>query len=202
MSGECYIFGAGRRTVLEKRPEKEDYIIAADGGYNYCIEEGIVPNLIVGDFDSGEKPDTNAEVIVLPEKKDETDTFFAVKKGLERGFRTFHIYGGTGGREDHTIANIQTLRYIAERGGCGWLYSENGKAAVIKDGSLTLPKRESGYVSVFSLTDVSEGVTISGLGYELESAELKASYPMGVSNCFTGAESCISVKNGALLIMF
>ena len=48
----CIIFGAGSYYGLEYRPQSGDYIIAADGGWQYCKQESIVPDLLLGDFDS------------------------------------------------------------------------------------------------------------------------------------------------------
>lgn len=202
MEKTCYIFGAGDRTVLETRPKDGDLVIAADGGYGYCLSENIVPDLVIGDFDSGLRPDSAAEIIELPSKKDDTDTLFAVKTGFARGCSVFHIYGGTGGRADHTMANIQTLRYITDSGGKGWLYWRDRKATVIRDSVLELGRRESGYVSVFSLSDTSSGVTITGLEYELENAFLSSSEPVGISNSFIGRDAAVSVERGILLIIF
>ena len=75
----------------------------------------------VGDFDSlGQVPE-GENIVRHPVMKDDTDMMLAVKLGLERGYTRFHIYGGMGGRTDHTIANIQTLAYIAGRGASAFL---------------------------------------------------------------------------------
>jgi thiamine pyrophosphokinase len=106
-----------------------------------------------------------------------------------------------GGRIEHSIANIQLLTRIAEEGGIGYLYDDNKVLTVIKDSEIEFPTKENGFISVFSLSDKSEGVTISGLKYEIENAELTNNFPLGVSNEYIGKPSKISVKKGILLII-
>jgi len=204
MAGICYIIGAGEHYENDSPvPGSEDYVIAADGGFNYVSEKGIRADLILGDFDSvkGEVRSENSEIIRLNPIKDETDTLSAVMKGIEKGYRTFHIYGGTGGRTDHTIANIQTLTMLAQKGMQGFLFGEKEVMTVIRNSSVSFDKNASGYISVFTLDTVSRGVSEKGLKYELDDYTMDNSYPIGVSNEFTGKESSVSVKDGTLLII-
>ena len=122
---ECYIIGAGDFYGLREAPDDSDYVIAADAGYNYCRENNIIPDLVLGDFDSlGEKP-KHEHLLELPVEEDDTDAMYALKLGLEKGYRRFYIYGGLGGkRPDHSIANLQSLLYLANRGARGWLFGE------------------------------------------------------------------------------
>lgn len=114
----CFIFAAGTFYGLRRKPEEpEDLVIAADAGYRTCRELGIVPDLLLGDFDSMEQPEDFANIHRSPVEKDDTDTMLAVKTGLEQGCGEFYLYGGTGGRRlDHTLANLQTLLYLRRRG--------------------------------------------------------------------------------------
>ena len=122
----CFIFAAGTFYGLRKRPEAGDLVIAADAGYRVCQQEGLVPDVILGDFDSMEAPDAGEKVCRLPVEKDDTDTLAAVKLGLERECTDFWIYGGTGGKRlDHTLANLQTLLYLRRRGARGFLYDND-----------------------------------------------------------------------------
>lgn len=197
----CFIVGAGKNYGIDIKLNKYDVIIAADGGFAYLKEVGICPDLIIGDFDSLEgKIPENA--LVLPKEKDITDMQAAIEIGIERGYKTFVIYGGTGGRADHTFANIQILSYIADIGGNGFLIDENCIFTVIKDDEIIFDKNYEGYISVFSLSDVSMGVNEHGLKYVLDNAELKRTYPLGVSNEFIGIESSVSVKKGTILVIY
>lgn len=199
--GICYIVGAGECHGLDFMPQAADYVIAADGGLCYLEQNNIAANLVIGDFDTLKYTPTHPNVIQLPAQKDETDLFAAVQQGIHLGYTEFRIYGGTGGRIDHTLANIQLLLYLAGRQLKGFLYEKNTVLTVIKDSTYTFDSSYSGYVSVFSLTDKSTGVDLEQLKYELKDAELTNSFPLGVSNEFIGEAGKISVKNGALLIV-
>ncbi len=199
---KCYIVAAGEISLLPHNLGAEDFLIAADGGLEVLIKNNIKPDLILGDFDSlGYKPE-GADVLELPIEKDDTDTLAAIKYAIENGAEHIFIYGGTGGRTDHTIANLQALSYIAKNNVEGFLVSEKEIFTVIKNKSITFSKRASGNVSVFSLSEQSKGVNIKGLYYELSDAVLENSYPLGVSNSFKGEEACVSVEEGSLLIVF
>ena len=198
----CYIFGALDTAVTDFKPQESDLIIAADGGYSTLKKLNIKPDLVVGDFDSlGEAP-KNENVIKHPVKKDDTDTLLAVKIGLEKGYKTFVIYGAIGGRLDHTVATIQTATFVTENGGTPYIYDGNCTITTIKNSTINLNKNAKGYVSIFALSGVAKGVTIEGLLYELNDAEITPSFPIGVSNEFIGKESKITVKDGVLTIIF
>lgn len=205
--GVCYIVGAGeienpgwfRRQV---RPKEKDFLIAADGGFAVLDRCGIRVDLLVGDLDSlGMVPEI-PNMIRMPEEKDDTDLFYAVKKGLEKGYHTFEIYGATGGREGHTMANYQTLVYLAHRGACGVLRSMRVQVTAIDNDTLRLPAYQSGFVSIFCMGEKAEGVTLRGLKYPLSEAVLTNDKPIGVSNEFIGERAEITVARGTLLIMW
>ena len=143
----CYIMGAmpTERTFV---PRPGDLVIAADGGLATLEGLGITPDVILGDFDSlGRIPDGDG-VLVHPVEKDDTDTMLACKLGLEKGYRNFEIYGGIGGRLDHTIANMQTLLYLREHGADAILAGEGETLRVIRNQSVLLPAKEAGLLSV------------------------------------------------------
>jgi len=198
----CHLVGAGDFFGLSAEISPDDTVIAVDGGYRVLEREGIVPDYIVGDFDSlGIVPD-GENVTVLPSEKDVTDMFTAINLGIEKGCVWFHIYGGTGGRLDHTIANIQLLKYFAEKGVTLMIYGDGFVLTAVRNGGITLIGEKGSYVSVFSLTDASEGVCLSGLKYELENYTLTSSFPLGVSNEFTDKTAEISVSNGILAVYY
>ena len=163
----CFIFAAGTFYGLREKPAGEDFVIAADAGYQACVAAGVVPDLLLGDFDSMEAPENFEHILRLPVEKDDTDTMAAVKYGLEQGCTEFHIYGGTGGKRlDHTLANLQTLLYLRRQGARGWLYDDVFLWTVIENESLTIPKTvEWGLMSVFCMGDRAEGVCESGVQY-------------------------------------
>lgn len=203
MENLCVIFGAGELFSPRKKFGKSDLIIAADGGYGKAIAEGLEPNVIIGDFDSSKMPSgVAAHIIKLNRDKDDTDMLAAVKLGLRRGYRTFVMYGGTGGRADHTFSNIATLAYLNAYNARGFLVGKDEVATVITDGKLALPKSSRGTVSVFAYGGIAEGVTEKNLSYSLDNATLTPDFPLGVSNATTDKPGTISVKHGSLLIYF
>ena len=127
----------------------------------------------------------------------------AVRRGLELGCDRFVLYGALEGpRLDHTVANFQTLQFLADRGAQGFLVGRDSIVTVIKNSSLTLPALPDGIVSVFCMGSDARGVTIRGLQYELEQGTLTPGFPLGVSNHFVGKEAEISVEDGSLLILY
>ena len=180
----------------------DDIIIAADAGYKHLENLGISPDVAVGDFDSLGIIPPNVEIIKHPVKKDDTDTMLAVKTGFERGFNRFVLYGCLGKRLDHTLANIQTLNYIASNGGTGFICGDDYTVTAIKNSNLSFSAKAEGNISIFSADTKASGVTVKGLLYELENAEIKSDFPLGVSNEFIGKESVITVENGTLNIIF
>lgn len=195
----CYIVGASPFEDTFAFDES-DFVIAADGGQAALSRMGIRPHLVVGDFDSSDAP-KDVPVVRHPVEKDDTDTALAIKEGMRRGYEHFVFYGCTGGRFDHTLANIQTLHRLAVEGLFGYLVFGDGTVGTVVVNK-ALQFSPKGVVSVFSLTDQSEGVTIEGLKYPLTDARLTNDFPLGVSNEGMGAPAKISVKRGALLVLF
>ena len=199
----CYIVGAGEKGALSFSVRPEDLVIAADGGYAWLTDAGICQDLIIGDFDSLGTVPAGANVITLPAVKDVTDTWAAVEQGLQRGYARFVLYGCTGGRFDHTMANLQTAAWLAEKGmECQIIGKGQIVTAVSPGMELSFGEAAAGFVSVFSHTDTCEGVTIRGLKYELEAATLTNRFPLGVSNEFTGRQASISVTSGIALVVY
>lgn len=197
----CIIFCAAGFTGLAAPVQETDLVIAADGGLKHTQTLGIVPDVILGDFDSlGFTPEG---ANVFPVEKDDTDAMLAVRKGLTEGCKTFFLYGSLDGpRLDHTIANFQTLQFLADHGAAGYLIGNDFMLTVVKNGSLSFPAGCTGTVSVFCLGADARGVDLEGLYYPLEKGTLTAGFPLGVSNHFTGKEAKISVEDGSLLVLW
>ena len=197
----CVIFGAAAFDVLLLPIQKDDLIIAADGGVTHCAQIGLTPDVILGDFDSLGYIPEGAQV--FPVEKDDTDVMLAVRYGLDRGFREFVIYGGMDGpRLDHTMANFQTLSYLRKQDARGYLIGKNHISTVIQNETAAFSADASGIVSVFCLGKDASGVTIRGLKYSLENGSLTADFPLGVSNHFVGEEATLSVEHGSLLLIW
>ena len=199
--GKCIIFCAAAFDAPAQPIGAEDFIIAADGGLRHTDGLGIRPDVILGDFDSlGYTP---AGANVFPVEKDDTDAMLAVRVGLERGFRHFLLYGSLDGpRLDHTVANFQTLQYLADRGAEAYLIGNDYMVTVVKNGCLRFPENSRGILSVFCMGADARGVSIGGMQYELKDGTLTAGFPLGVSNHFIGKEGSVSVEQGSLLILW
>lgn len=231
--GRCIIVGAGDFFGMPFQPAEEDYVIAADAGYENLKAVGIVPDLVVGDFDSMEVegvkgvtgPVKDLDIFADAEKaeyihhlqrieldgvetrvidpiKNDPDMLACVRIGMERGFRSFHLIGGTGKRIDHSIANLQVLGFLTQQGMHGYLYGEHQLVRAIRNESVCFPKEMQGYFSALSLSDECHGVTERGFKYIVTDVTLSNMMPTGLSNEFVGTEAEISVKEGTLLLIY
>lgn len=199
----CYIIGAGEFTPRGLAPQPGDLVIAADGGYRYLAAQGIRPHILLGDFDSlGEPPAlAGVELIRHPVRKDDTDTGLALSVGWQRGYRDFALYGCGGGRIDHLLANFQSMGRYAGMGAQVRLI-DPGYTAYGVSGRLVLPTAKPGtLVSVFCHGQAAKGVTLRGLSYPLEDAELSCDWPLGVSNAYEAAQPVVEVRDGVLLVL-
>ncbi len=181
--------------------KEEDFIICCDGGLRHMDELRSKPSLIVGDFDSSEKPETDAETIVLPREKDDTDSFYAAKEAYKRGFRDFLLVGVFGGRLDHTLGNISIML---------WLYKRGCRCRAVDDGAdMQIIDKEKVYIDdtypFFSLLCIDgpvSGVNISGAKFPLSDGTITPEYQYAVSNeVLPQAQACVYVENGVLLLV-
>lgn len=200
-AGICYIVGAGENYGLDFSPRPHDMVIAADAGLRYLEQACIGSDLVIGDFDSLQHIPRHPNVRKLEAEKDDTDMMAAVREGMKLGYGRFHIYCGMGGRIDHTLANLQLLAFLSQSGKQSFLFDKTNVITAITDQTLAFREIASGVISIFSCTDKSTGVTLQGLKYELNNAVLTNTFPLGVSNEFTGQESAVTVKDGTLLIV-
>ncbi len=201
----CVLFSGGPVEDFDQVPfrlKAGDYVISCDRGYEAAQRFGVRPHLMVGDFDSYHGPvDPAVPVHTVPARKDDTDTLLGARIGLEKGYREFLILGGFGGRLDHTVANLQTLCFLAEQGAKGEIRANRNRAWVVRNGELALEPMEGWHISVFAADGPCEGVTLEGLSYPLQNYRMVPSFPIGVSNEFTGVTAHIWVDQGTLLVI-
>ena len=199
----CYVGGAMALSLgLRPYPAPGDYVIAADRGYDSLMAYGVTPDLVVGDFDSLGYTPKHPNVVQLPKMKDDTDMVYALRKGLELGYRRFVLLGGVGGRLEHTFANLQLLDWLTTQGAVGFLAGEKTVATALRSGSITFPPSKSGYLSVFCNSGTAHGVTLSNLKFPLDGQTISGSFPLGVSNEFTGVPAKVSVQEGSLILIW
>lgn len=197
----CVIFGAGKYDLFAPCIPEDAFVVAADAGLKKCAEYFIAPDLILGDFDSlGAVPHTG-NVIPLPVEKDVTDTFAAVEAGRKAGCNSFLIYGGMGGRPDHSMANYALCASLSREGIHCSLFGDGYEVTAVTNGKTELHGTVGDTVSVFSFTEKCEGVTYTGLKYSLADAALDSFFALGVSNEFSDTKASVEVKKGTLLIM-
>lgn len=199
--GVCVIICAGGFSGLIEPLQKDDHLIAADGGLVHAQSLGLAPHAILGDFDSLGYVPQDAQC--FPVEKDDTDAMLAIRQGLRLGYKRFMLYGCLDGpRLDHTLANFQALQYLADHGAVGYLLGNDYIATVLKNGKLTFSPDRTGILSVFCMGNDAHGVTIQGLKYTLTDDTLTSGFPLGVSNHFIGQPASIAVNDGSLLVLY
>lgn len=188
---------------------KWDFIISADSGMEFCRDAGIMPDMLLGDFDSA-KPETLAyfraqcpeRIRTFPSQKDETDTELAIKKAIEAGAGEITVLGGTGSRLDHVLGNIQLLKIALDAGVDCLIVDAHNRLRMIDKG-LELKKSEQfgHYVSLIPFTPQVTGVTLTGFFYPLNDFTLTTGKALGVSNEITEEKAVIDLKDGILLVI-
>ena len=190
-----------------------DFYIYCDGGLLHqkqlesCCGKTLPPNLVVGDFDSYQLPegfataDFPCQVIQLPREKDDTDTWFAVKEALRRGFTDFLLLGVVGQRLDHSLGNLSILLYLHQQGVQAQLLDDFSQMEIVGN----MPVFVSADFSYFSLLNISgcaQGITIIGAKYPLNGGEISCEYQYGISNeVLPGQTAQVSVAHGRVLLM-
>lgn len=205
----AFLFGAGELRALPPtpHPQEDDLLIAADGGLAHLTALGMAPSLLIGDFDSGELPSSApCEVLRFPIEKDETDMQLAIEQALARGAERIFLFGGVGGRMDHTLANLACLADLEARGHEAYLFGDGVVFRIIQNRTLALPhdlpfELAAGTASIFAWGGDAEGVSIHGMKYEAEGITLTPRMPLGVSNYLPLSGATVSVSEGMLLLV-
>ena len=200
-AGEIHNYGSAISFL-----RKDDYFIFCDGGLSHAESLGIKPNLIVGDFDSCDsdvlsKYEEQCEIIKLPREKDDTDTLYAVKLAVERGYSDFLILGAMGGRFDHALGNISILLYLEGLGKKAVLIDDYSVMQIAGSKPLLIEDNCS-YFSVLTVAGDVSGVTIKNAKYPLDNASLSADFQLGISNeVLPGKVAEVSVEHGRVLVV-
>lgn len=198
MSKICSIICGAPSGALPEKPE--GLIICADRGLDHALAAGLVPDIVVGDFDSADsQPPEGVRVVRTVPEKDDTDTILACEVAIDEGCDEIRLYCALGGRTDHTIANIQTMEMMRRRGVNVTIVGEGERIYLAHEREVAIPKFH-GYVSVFSY---GEDCTVSeyGMKYGLVRYRLDNSYPLGVSNEVAEDVGRIIVHAGTALII-
>ena len=205
----CVIVAAGQILDYERAKsflQPGDFFIFCDDGLRHAESLGVTPSLIVGDFDSCNaelltKWSNRCETIRLPREKDDTDTLFAVKLAVERGFDDFLLLGAMGGRFDHALGNVSILLYLDGLGKKALIVDDYSIMQVVGREPLYIEDNCS-YFSVLTVAGDVSGVNIKNAMYPLENASLKADFQLGISNeVLPGKTAEVSVEQGRVLVV-
>ncbi len=194
-------------TTFAEEIKKCDYIICADGGIKHLINVDIPPNVFIGDIDSCDFKTienlpiiNNTEIILHDTVKDDTDMQLCIKWALNKGYNELRLFAALGGRIDHELSNIFNLKYILESNANGMIFSDTNRI-YITDNKLSVKKEDGFHISLIPITDLVRGITLKGLAYSLENADLIQGTSLGVSNEFLDEYAEISITSGILLVI-
>lgn len=200
----CIIVGGAKINNYERIQgyiNENDFVVYCDCGLAHMKSLAVKPNLIVGDFDSYSKPDIPTETIILPCEKDDTDTVFAVKEAIKRGYTDFLMVGAVGERLDHTLGNTSILLMLDSQGLKGKIIDDYSEMEIVSDKTAFIEDYFS-YFSLLNISGTAKGVTIRNAKYNLDNAEITCEYQYGVSNeVVCGKTAEVSVKDGKLLLI-
>ena len=179
----------------------DDYVVFCDSGLKHLEHLQVLPSLIVGDFDSHENPHLDVETIVLPCEKDDTDTVYAVKEAINRGFDDFLLIGVVGARLDHTLGNVSILLYLDSLGKKGSIIDDYSEMEIVSDEPVSICDQYS-FFSLLNITGCAKGITITGAKYPLDGGEITCEYQYGISNeVLPGKTAQVAVASGKLLLI-
>lgn len=201
----CVIIGGGDCSadfLKEHINLENDYIICADSGYDYAFSAGFSPDLLIGDFDSISAVPQSVNKITLPVEKDVTDCVAAYNEGVKLGFKSFVLFGGTGGRFEHTFANISLMANASKSNISFEIIDEKHIFRSITNSSIKIKKKDNQQISVFAYGERAFGETLKGFHYPLWDFTLDPfNGALGTSNDIIEEFGEISVRSGTLIIV-
>ena len=193
--------GINNYDYIRSRLHVDDYIVFCDSGLRHLEPLQVKPSLIVGDFDSHDNPHLDVETIVLPCEKDDTDTVFAVKEAIKRGFDDFLLIGVVGARLDHTLGNVSILLYLDSFGKKGIIIDDYSEMEIVSNEPAYIEDSYA-FFSLLNVSGTAKGITIENAKYLLNNAEITCEYQYGVSNeVIPGKTAKVSILEGKLLLI-
>lgn len=179
----------------------DDFIVFCDSGLKHLESLQVKPGLIVGDFDSHDNPYLDVETIVLPCEKDDTDTVFAVKEALKRGFDNFLLIGVVGARLDHTLGNASILLMLDRAGKKGKIIDDYSEMEIVSNEPAYIQDSYS-FFSLLNISGIARGITIINAKFPLNNDEITCEYQYGISNeVLPGRTARVFVREGKLLLI-
>lgn len=205
---EAYLMVNGEYGNLDwykERMKDKRYLLCTDGAGSIARKISTIPDAIVGDMDSISVDDlgfmckAGVEIYRYPPEKDYTDMHLSLEYLMDKGFGKVTVFGGTGGRLDHTLGNILTGVYFTKKG-MDISYYEPGLTVYLTRSGIDISGKPGDRVSVFSMAGLAEGVDLQGFKYPLKNATLAQEYPIGISNELSGSRGKITADSGILAI--
>ncbi len=186
-----------------------DFTIVADSGMEFMRRAGLLPDMIIGDFDSV-KADTldffkEQQGIAFKELnpvKDDTDTEFAIRQAIGLGAKEITVLGATGSRLDHVLGNVALLGIGLQEQVSVQLVDANNRIRMINK-SLCLTKEEQfgNFVSLLPYSGEVKHVTLKGFKYPLEDYTMGSFSSLGISNEIVEEKAEILFEEGILLVI-
>ncbi len=200
----CVIVGGAdiqNGAFVRRLLREDDFVIFCDSGLKHLPTLQAAPSLIVGDFDSHENPGLAVETIVLPCEKDDTDTVYAVKEAVKRGFEDFLLIGVIGQRLDHSLGNLSILLWLDSLGKKCCLVDDYSEMEIVSREPVSISDRYA-YFSLLNITGRARGITIRDAKYPLDGGEITCEYQYGISNeVLPGKTAQVWVDDGKLLLI-
>lgn len=193
------------KNIIDKN--NYDYIICSDGGANHTYKMDIVPDYIIGDLDSVEDnilkyyKSKHVQFEKFPAKKDETDTELSILLANKLNGKRIDLIGALGGRIDHTIANINLLYYIKNKGIAPRIISEREEIYIAIDEEIIIYGNIGDTISIIPIKGDAKGITLENLEYTLNNYDMEFSRPLGVSNVMKKNSCNIKINEGSILII-
>ena len=195
----CVIVGGaeiGNYRKVRSYLRGSDFIVYCDSGLKHMEKLGAAPSLIIGDWDSHADPHLDVETITLPVAKDDTDTVYAMREGMKRGFKKFLLIGSAGERLDHTLVNVYILTTLENRGLHGMIVDDYSEMELISSWTDEEGNCHPGEAAV------EDRYTIKNAKFGLEGAAIGPDYQYATSNeVIPGKTAEITVEDGRLLLI-
>lgn len=194
----------GDASSLKKKLPESDLVIACDGGIRHLKALELLPDIIVGDFDSAEPAllksylDMGIPYKKYPKEKDKTDTHIAVDIALQEGADEIILTGAFGSRFDHSYANVMLLVYLSKMGIKGKIM-DSCNTVMVFNKSFELSGTPGRILSLLPLGDNCIIESLSGLAYKVENKSFPVDFPVGVSNVFEGSKASVKLKSGWIM---
>lgn len=212
------IVGGGSRpeeAQLREACRMAQVVLAADSGAQWLMECGIVPDVLLGDFDSispsllaALQGNGHTRWVRHRPDKDQTDMELCVEEAIRLGATRVSLYAAIGSRIDHTLANLFLLYPFLQADVEAWIVDARNRVTLVghtarKDGPyrIRLERLEGYKVSLIALGNVVSEVTTCGLQYDMRGRDLPFGSTLGVSNEFAADAAEIGFRDGLLMVL-